>query len=444
MTASPRRPVGGRRGPRQTALDGSVRLGRVAGVRVQVHWSVLVTLGLVSWGLGAFGFPRQAPGLEPAAYWVAATGTAVLLLGALLAHELGHALLARRQGIGVEAITLWLFGGMTTLTSQAGNPGVALRIAIVGPLGSMAVALAAGLLAVGAAAIGLPRLVAAAFTWLADVNVALAACNLLIPAAPMDGGRVLQAVLWGRTGDGPRAAVTAARAGRLFGCLLIGGGLVELVLHADLGGGWLACLGCFQLGAAGGEERAARNRAALASIRVRGVMTPDPVVAPGWLTVAAFLEDYAFRYRATAFPVRSMDGALEGLVTLARLDALPASQRDTTTVAAVACPQAEVPTADPKELLVDVLPRLSAGCAEGRALVIDQGRLVGILSSTAIVGTLELAARRAGTPTSEHQPGTVGLRLPSPGDADAKPHRHQAAARPAAQGRPRQPGVGEL
>jgi Zn-dependent protease/CBS domain-containing protein len=394
MTASSRRPVGGRRGPRWIALDDSIRLGRVVGV----HWSVLVTLGLVSWGLAALGFPRQAPGLEPAAYWSAATGTAVLLLGSLLAHELGHALLARREGIGVEAITLWLFGGMTRLAGQADNPGMALRIAIVGPLSSMAVALAAGLLAVGAAVSSLPRLVVAAFTWLADVNVALAACNLLIPAAPMDGGRVLQAVLWGRTGDGPRAALTAARAGRLFGCLLLGGGLVELALHADLGAGWQACLGCFQLGAAGAEERSARHRAALAGIRVRGVMTPNPTVAPGWLTVAAFLEDYVFWYHVAALPVQGLDGALEGLVTLGRLHALPVARRDTTTVAAVACPQADVPTAGPEELLVDVLPRLSAGCGEGRALVIDQGRLVGILSSTAQALRVPPEAPRRGGP----------------------------------------------
>jgi Zn-dependent protease len=161
----------------------------------------------------------------------------VLLLGSLLAHELGHALLARREGIGVEAITLWLFGGRTRLAGQADNPGMALRIAIVGPLSSMAVALAAGLLAVGAAVSSLPRLVVAAFTWLADVNVALAACNLLIPAAPMDGGRVLQAVLWGRTGDGPLEAACDGVSSRAVGPSAMTTRRAPLDAHQDAG--WL-------------------------------------------------------------------------------------------------------------------------------------------------------------------------------------------------------------
>jgi Zn-dependent protease len=372
------------------AMAESIRLGQVAGIRVGVNWSVLVMFWLVSWGLAAVIFPRQVPGQQPAAYWAAGAGAAALFFGSLLAHELAHGLLARREGVRVDGITLWLFGGVAKLSSQAENPGAELRIATVGPLASLVVAVAAGLLAVGATAIGPSQLPAAALAWLAGINAILAVFNL-IPAAPMDGGRILRAVLWGRTGNRLRASVTAVWSGRLLAALLIGFGLVELAAKVNLGGLWFVLLGWFLLIAARAEERTARLRETLGGIRIRGIMMPDPVVAPSWLTVDAFLEAFVFRHRVLAFPVQGLKGALAGVVTLGRLLAVPADQRATTRVAAVACPLAEVPTASPDELLLDVLPRLAPGSS---ALVMDDGRLVGILSPTAIARTLELAALR--------------------------------------------------
>jgi Zn-dependent protease len=322
----------------------SFRLGRIGGIRVGVNWSVLVVFWLISWSLAAVVLPRQAPGRPSSVYCAAGLATAALFFASLLAHELGHAFVARRAGRRVEGITLWLFGGVARLRGEAENPGAELRIAGVGPLVSLAVAAVSGLLALGADVVGASPLLVAALAWLAWINGMLALFNL-IPAAPLDGGRVLRAVAWRRTGDRLRATTIAARAGRVFGYVLIGLGLVRFAFQGNFGGLWLVFLGWFLLSAARAEETSARLREALAGIRVRDVMTPDPVVGPGWYTVDAFLEEFVLRHRCSAFPVRSFDGDLVGLVPLARLKRVPADQRARTRVSDVACPLAEVPVA---------------------------------------------------------------------------------------------------
>jgi Zn-dependent protease len=183
-------------------------------------------------------------------------GTAVAFFATLLAHELGHAVVARRAGPRVEGITLWLLGGVAKLDGEAANPRAELGIAAVGPLISLV--LAASVVAVSAVA-GLPRLVVASVAWLARINLLLAIFNLL-PAAPLDGGRVLRGLLWWRTQDRLRSAVVAARMGRLLGALLIGLGFGEFVVGAAISGLWLALLGWFLLNAARAEETNARLR----------------------------------------------------------------------------------------------------------------------------------------------------------------------------------------
>ena len=391
-------------------MEESFRLGRVAGIRVGVNWSVLLIVWLLAWSLATVVLPQRAPGHQPSAYWLAAVATALLFFASLLAHELGHAVLARRAGLGVEGIILWLFGGVANLHGEARNPRAELRIAAVGPLISLAVAAVAALLAAAVSAAGGPALLGAVFAWLARINLGLAVFNL-IPAAPLDGGRVLRALLWRRSGDRLRATVAAARAGRLFGYLLIGVGVLEFAVRANLGGLWFIFLGWFLLSAARAEEHGARLREALAGLRVRDVMTPDPVVAPGWLTVDAFLERYVLGHRCSAFPVSGAGGELEGLVTLARLKSVPAAERAATRVAAVACPLAEVATATPDEPVADLPGRLS-GCSDGRVLVVDGGRLVGIVSPSDLTRVLEVVSLRRppdGRGGGQTAPGPLGF-----------------------------------
>ena len=375
-------------------MEESIRIGKIAGIRVGANWSLLVIFWLIAWGLASGRFPDEYPNHGDGAYWVAGVVTALVFYGALLAHELGHAIMARRQGIPVEGITLWLFGGVTRMHGESASPGGALRVALVGPAISLVAAAVFGGLALALDGLGVPALIEGMAAWLARINVILAVFNL-IPAAPLDGGRVLQAILWSRSGDRLTASATAARAGRGFGYVLIGLGLLEFSARTGAGGLWFVFLGWFLLMAARAEQVSAEARVFLEGVRVTDVMTPDPVMAPGWITVEAFLEEYVLRHRFSAFPVQNFDGGLAGLVTLNRLKEIPRDRRTEVRVSDVSCPMEQVPVARSDEMLLEVVARMS-GCTDGRALVIDDGRLVGIVSPTDVSRALELAALRRG------------------------------------------------
>ncbi len=362
-------------------MRASFRLGRIAGVPVGVNWSVLVIFILIAWALSASLFPRSYPGHSAVAYVAAGLAAAVVFFLGLLAHEVAHAVIAKRNGIAVEGITLWLFGGVSELKGEAKDPGAELRIAGIGPLVSLVIGLFFAGIAVVLALVGVHGLLLGALSWLAGINVLLAIFNVL-PAAPLDGGRLLRAVVWKATGDRTKASVVAARAGWGLGILLIGFGLWRFLVGAGIGGLWLALIGWFLIGAAGMEERQARMGSALRGVRVADVMTPQPQTASGEMTVADFVDHYLFAYRHSALPLTE-DGRPVGLVTLDRVRGIPADRRASTTLAEVACRADELVLASPDEPLTELLPRLSE-CADGRALVVTDQRLVGIVSPSDI------------------------------------------------------------
>lgn len=195
-----------------------VRIGSVAGIPVKVHWSVAVVAWLLSWSMATAVLPQSAPGEAPGAYWVAGLFAALVLFVSLLAHETGHALVAKRAGLRVESITLWLFGGVAQLHDDAPNPRTEARIAGVGPAISLALAALFGGAALALGFAGAPALLVTVVAWLAAINAGLAVFNLL-PGAPLDGGRLLRAWLWRRSGDRDLATVgAAARAGPSDSC----------------------------------------------------------------------------------------------------------------------------------------------------------------------------------------------------------------------------------
>ena len=265
----------------------SIRLGRFGGVPVGIHWSVAVIFGLVTWELADGVFPHAYGGGAHPAYWVAALVTATLFFASLLAHEASHAVVARRHGVGVRSITLWLFGGVAELEGEAHTPGADFTIAAVGPGTSMALAGVFGTTQVLLQHAGAQGLVVDASSWLWQINLLLAGFNL-IPAAPLDGGRVLRALLWRTTGDRNRASVHAARAGLGFGVVLLGLGMVEFALGSPVGL-WPAFLGWFLFSAARAEETAAQRRRSVEGLVVGAVMMPSPPVVPSAMTVAELL-----------------------------------------------------------------------------------------------------------------------------------------------------------
>lgn len=372
-------------------MRASFRLGRIAGVPVGVNWSVLVIFLLIAWALSASLFPRSYPGHSAWAYGLAGLSAAVVFFGGLLAHEVSHSVVAKRNGIAVEGITLWLFGGVSELKGEAKDPGAELRIAGIGPLVSLLIGLLFGGIAIVLAFAGAHGLLLGALSWLAGINVLLAIFNVL-PAAPLDGGRLLRAAVWKATGDRTKASVVAARAGWGLGILLIAFGLWRFLVGAGIGGLWLALIGWFLIGAAGMEERQARMGSALRGVRVGEVMTPQPQTASGDMTVADFVDHYLFAYRHSALPLTE-DGRPVGLVTLDRVRGIPADRRATTTLAEVSCRAEELVLAGPDEALNDLLPRLSE-CADGRALVVTDQRLVGIVSPSDISRAVQRSSLR--------------------------------------------------
>jgi Zn-dependent protease len=358
-------------------MNGSVRIGSVRGVALRTHWSVPLLMLLFAYGLGSRTLPAYAPGRAAAVYAVAGVAGGLLLLMSLVVHEAAHALTARRAGIPVQDMTLWALGGMTRMDRPA-TARAAFAVAVSGPLASLVVG-GAGLGAAAGveAALGW-RIPVAVLGWLGGMNVLLGVFNLL-PAAPLDGGRVLEAAMWWRTGDRDRAQRAAGRSGQIVGMVLVAVGWLAF-LRGVGGGLWLAVIGLFIAFTAAAERRRAELGAALRGVRVAEAMTAPVVTGPDWLTVDRFLSDVAMHVRHSVLPLVDFEGRPSGVVQLRRLAAVPSGRRETVRVRDVAAPLSRCTLAAPDELLDSVLDRLGS---EGGlpVLVMDGSRLDGIITA---------------------------------------------------------------
>lgn len=369
----------------------SIRLGRIFGIPVGLDWSLLVIAGLLTVSLAAERFPDQFPGEPTGAYWVVGLATAGLFFASVLAHELAHSVVARRHGVGVEGITLWMLGGVAKLDGESPSPRAEFLISAAGPGTSLAFAglFAAG--AVGLNGLGAPELLASALAWLAVINGILAAFNL-IPAAPLDGGRILASLLWFHHHDRHRAVATAANVGVVFGWGLVGAGGAGWLAGLGFGGLWTALIGWFVVSAARAEREMARGRMAFGDVRVGDVMTPDPPRARGWLTVDEFLRDDAPLLRDRVVVVERFDGAIAGLANVEQLRSVPPFDAGTRRVLDHTVQLPAIRTAEPDDKLADVAVRPVRGPSES-ILVFEGDRLVGIVTPA------DLERARAGAST---------------------------------------------
>ncbi|MGO9510915.1 MAG: site-2 protease family protein [Mycobacterium sp.] len=365
-----------------------IPLGRIAGFTVNVHWSVIVILWLFTWSL-ATTLPGAVAGYSRPVYWFAGACGALVLLASLLAHELAHAIVARRMGVNVGDVTLWLFGGVTTLKGEAKTPKAAFRISFAGPATSLFLSAAFAGLAIALATVRIPAIAVSVAWWLAGINLLLGLFNLL-PGAPLDGGRLVRAYLWRRHGDSVRATVGAAHAGRVVAIILITLGLAEFLAGALVGGVWLAFIGWFMFVAASQEEAQVTIRQALAGLQVADAMTANPHTAPGWITAEDFIERYLLGDRHSAYPVADRDGSIVGLVTLKQLRDVAPIRRTTTSVREIALPMHSVPTAAPLEPLSVLIERLATAGHGSRALVLDGGKVVGIVTPSDLARLIDV------------------------------------------------------
>jgi Zn-dependent protease/CBS domain-containing protein len=335
--------------------------------------------------------PDADPGQAPLVYWIAGAAAAIAFYACLLVHELAHALMARRGGVKVAGITLWLFGGVSNLAGEPATARDEALIAGVGPLTSLAVAL----LAFGLTfATGQWALINAVIWWLALVNVALALFNL-VPAFPLDGGRLLSSLFWWRMGSRQRGVHSAVRIGRLLAYGMIALGVLELFTDSVINGVWLAFLGWFLLSAGQSEEAGTAMKSSLRSIPVSAAMSSPVVTIPDWLTAEQFLSNVAPAHRFATYPVHDPSGRLTGVVRLGDLVRLGGDARGDTRLSSIARPISDVPLTRPDEELAALIERVGAAL-ENRALVFDNGQLVGIVSPADI--SRLLGARRLGAP----------------------------------------------
>jgi Zn-dependent protease/CBS domain-containing protein len=381
-------------------VNPTFQLGRIAGIRIGINWSWLVVFALIVWSLAASVFPSQNPGLSDGDYLAMAVVAALLFFTSLLLHELGHALQARREGVEIEGINLWLFGGVAQFKGSFPSAGAEFRIAIAGPL----VTLVIGALFVAGARIGeLPSAVDGVVAWVGYTNVLLLAFNLL-PALPLDGGRVLRSALWQARGDLRWATAVASGVGRGFGFLLIWLGIFMFIFEGSFSGAWLAFIGWFLLQAATGEARYVATEQALAGLRVRDLMVREPATVDADLSLGRFMDDVAWSRRYTTYPVLE-NGRPVGLLAFRSAAAVPSDEWDTRRVQDTMIPRNEVPLLTEDESAIDALAKLSSSNVN-RGLVVDDGTLLGLLSITDLARALEVGRPsqpvRAKTP--EHAP----------------------------------------
>jgi Zn-dependent protease len=365
-------------------MSDTITLGRIAGVRIGIHWSWLLIFGLITWTLAAEVFPEQNPDLSNNAYVGMALVAAVLFFVSLLLHELGHAVQARRDRVEIDGITLWLFGGVARFKGDLPSAGAELRIAIAGPIVTLVLGTSCVVLAVAA---GLPEVADGVVAWLGFTNLLLLGFNLL-PALPLDGGRVLRSLLWLWQKDRARATYTAGNVARALAYLLIGFGVSTFLFLGAFGGAWLAFIGWFLLQASAAEVRWVAATQALAGLRVDDLMTRDPVTVDPSLPLGRFVDEIVWRNRHTTYPVVE-NGHPIGLLPFRRVAESPRAGWDTTTVRDCMIPIEQIPLLHVEEDASLALARLQETGA-GRALVVDDGRLIGILSTSDVVEALEV------------------------------------------------------
>lgn len=362
------------------------RIGRVAGIDLAIHPSWLVIAFLITYSLAVSQFPRQFPGWSPTLYWVVAAATALLFFGSVIAHEISHALVAMRFGLKVEGITLFIFGGATTIDSDSRTPREEALIALAGPATSLV--LGAGFLAIGAL-VTQPQLGALA-SWLGVINIALGAFNL-IPGFPMDGGRVLRAVIWRVRGDRLLATRNAALVGRLMAYLLIGFGVFLALRPGGLFNGiWLALIGWFLSNAAESTMAQASVERSLRGVRVRDAMDLEPPSVSPNEPVADLVQERMLRGEDRSFLVRHDDGGLAGLVTLTDVRSLARDQWPGARVTDIMTRFGDLATIGPDEPLVDALRVIEERQVGQLPVIADDARApVGLVTRRGILRLID-------------------------------------------------------
>lgn len=370
----------------------SIRVGRIFGIQVAVHYSWFIIFALVLWSLATQLFPSRGwyPGLSTATYWVMSVVTTTFFFASVLIHELSHSLVARRRGVPVTSITLFIFGGISNISREPESPGMEFAIAFAGPASSFVLGgIFFAIWGVASAAHWPTGVIGVAY-YLALINVILGGFNL-IPGFPMDGGRVLRAALWRRSRDLTSATRVAANVGRVVGFLIIAYGLYLFIAGFTVSGLWFVIIGWFleQMSAFGYRQTLMRQ--SLEGVLVEEVMARHPISIPGDMRVAQAVDRFFLRFNHGAFPVEQ-NGVVEGMLTSRQVKSMSKSKWDDTLVREAMVPLSPETTCAPGDSLQEVMARPEMRM-HGRLLVLDANELVGIITNTDVSAFIQHHAR---------------------------------------------------
>ncbi len=366
---------------------GSIELFKVAGVQVEIDYSWIVIAVLVWWSLSAGYFPRTYPGHSFTSYWIVGALGTILFFASVLGHELSHAALGNRLGENVTRITLFIFGGMAHLSSEPKTAGDEFKIAAIGPVSSLVIAAIFWIIEQMLVGLHAPSLWVAVFTYLAFINVALAVFNLL-PGFPLDGGRILRAILWHYWGDFRRATAAAADWGNTIAWGLIALGALEIFGGGLVGGIWMIFIGLFLRGAAHASYQSVVVEQMLGRAKVADLMIREPIAIDPEITVGEAIDRYFLHHGHTGYPVVK-DGHAMGILSLSRVRECPPDQRGNRRVHEIMVPVAGNVTISPRATISDAMHQMAEADA-GRLLVLDGDRLEGLVTRSQIARFVEM------------------------------------------------------
>lgn len=361
-----------------TSSPGSIQVARVLGIPVYVHFSWFVIFGLIAWTLATGYFPQHYPNLPVTSYWAKGLVASLLFFVSILLHELGHSLVARSRGIGIRSITLFIFGGVARLEKDPPDGRTEFLMAAAGP----AVSLVLSAVFLGAGSLARPGgTVWAVAHYLALINLVVAVFNL-VPAFPLDGGRLLRGLLWKSMGK-TRATQLAARSGTLFAYFLIVSGVISFVRGAGISGIWYVLIGWFLKDASAGAYQSARVDEALRGVTAADAMFKDVATLPSDVSLAEAAHDYFLHTGYGGYPVVRGDSVV-GLLCRRDILKVPAEERDRTSVQSAMTPLGDRVVVPPGAPLLRAMSKM-AESGLGRVLVMEGGRLVGLLTMGSVL-----------------------------------------------------------
>lgn len=366
-------------------MKGSIRLARIAGIDIGVHYTWILAFILFAWILSSGLFPQLYPGWSQTTYWILGVIASLLLFVCVLIHEMAHSLVAQSKGMRVQSITLFIFGGVSNIESEPQKAGTEFVMAIAGPASSLV--LAAIFFGIWYSISPKNAPPAAILYYLWYINLLLAIFNI-IPGFPLDGGRVLRSIIWGATGSLTKATNIAATIGRLFGWLLIAYGVYLLLSGNFLNGLWIAFIGWFLSSAADSSRREVTLQEHLSGVKVKDVMDPIPECLNTGITVDTLVRENFIQRGRRAVPV-CYDGKLKGIVTLTDVKKLPHEQWSTT-------PAESIMTREPLYTVsvnddLNAALKLLAQHGLNQVPVLSDGILVGLLSRADVIRYLQVS-----------------------------------------------------